>query len=224
VRYIHLNPLRAGVLSTIDQLDTYPWTGHRVLMSDGRPSWQSVGDVLSRYSADVAAARVAYRRFVADGIGRTDDKLEGGGFARQGNGWRLVEKLHRAREAWAPAERVLARPNTLGNLEAALPSRPSPRVPRALDVDPSALIKRVARQSGVTAEEVAGDSRNRSITAVRGLLAHVLVRRCGLSFNQTARVLGMSKWSVRRAVQRSEAARDPLAVAELLAKLDRATS
>jgi REP-associated tyrosine transposase len=221
VRYIHLNPLRAGVVSTIDDLDMYPWTGHRVLMSDDGGSWQSVADVLSCYGSDVAAARAAYRRFVADGIGRTDDKLDGGGFARRGNSWQMVEKLRRAREAWVPAERVLARPNTLGNLEVALPNLQPPRVPSALDADPSAL---VTRHTGVTAEAVAGASRNRSITTVRGMLAHVLVRRCGLSFNQTARVLAMSKWSVRRAVQRTEANREPLAVAELLAKLERATS
>jgi len=29
-RYIHLNPLRAGVLISIEGLDKYPWTGHSV--------------------------------------------------------------------------------------------------------------------------------------------------------------------------------------------------
>ncbi|MDP3981457.1 MAG: transposase [Chlamydiota bacterium] len=27
VRYIHLNPVRAGIISTIEELDVYPWSG-----------------------------------------------------------------------------------------------------------------------------------------------------------------------------------------------------
>jgi hypothetical protein len=36
VRYIHLSPLRAGMLSDMDALDTYPWTGHSTLMGGPR--------------------------------------------------------------------------------------------------------------------------------------------------------------------------------------------
>jgi predicted transcriptional regulator len=86
-------------------------------------------------------------------------------------------------------------------------------------MDPSVLVERVAQKLEVTPEAVAGASRRRSVAALRALLAHLLVRRGGLSFNQTARILGMSKWSVRRAVQRTEADREPPAVAELLAEL-----
>jgi putative transposase len=223
VRYIHLNPLRAGVISTIDELDTYPWTGHRSLVGDGAPSWQSVAAVLSCYGADVAGARVAYRRFVADGIGRSDHELDGGACIRRGNRWQVVDQLRRAREAWAPAERVLARPTTLGSLELALPILPPSQAPRALAVDPSIIVERVVQQLGATTEALTAADRQRSVTAVRALLARLLVRGCGLSFNQTARVLGMSKWSVRRAMQQTAAGREPPAVAKLLAEFERAT-
>ena len=32
VRYIHLNPLRAGLVKSIPELDTYPYSGHGALM------------------------------------------------------------------------------------------------------------------------------------------------------------------------------------------------
>jgi REP element-mobilizing transposase RayT len=32
VRYIHLNPVRAGVVKTLEELATYPYSGHAVLM------------------------------------------------------------------------------------------------------------------------------------------------------------------------------------------------
>ncbi len=31
-RYIHLNPLRAGVVKTMEELDKYKWSGHRIIM------------------------------------------------------------------------------------------------------------------------------------------------------------------------------------------------
>lgn len=32
VRYIHLNPVRAGLVKTIEELDKYRWSGHSVIM------------------------------------------------------------------------------------------------------------------------------------------------------------------------------------------------
>jgi hypothetical protein len=204
VRYIHLNPLRAGILSTLDDLDAYPWSGHRNLVNGIGPPWQFVADVLERYSPDVAVARIAYRRFVADGIpGEDDGSLEGGGFIRSERGWQLAEKLRRAREAWAPAERVLGSSPTCRNLEAALPPALPSMTPRWPTVDVNSLIDSIVRHLSVGQEIIAGNSRDRAITRVRTLLVHVLVQRCGLSLNETARVLGISKWRVRRAVRRA---------------------
>ena len=31
VRYIHLNPVRAGIVSNLDELNRYPWSGHSAL-------------------------------------------------------------------------------------------------------------------------------------------------------------------------------------------------
>ena len=34
LRYIHLNPLRAGIVSDLDALTRYPWSGHAVLLGE----------------------------------------------------------------------------------------------------------------------------------------------------------------------------------------------
>ena len=39
VRYIHLNPLRVDVVKTIQELDTYPWSGHRALIGKAKMDW-----------------------------------------------------------------------------------------------------------------------------------------------------------------------------------------
>ena len=75
VRYIHLNPLRAGIVSTIDELDTYCWCGHAPLLGKGELPGQTTGEVLSRFGQSIGSARRNYRRFVEDGIalGRRND-------------------------------------------------------------------------------------------------------------------------------------------------------
>jgi len=40
VRYIHLNPIRVGIVSTLDEQDKYPYCGHSVLMGKSAQQWQ----------------------------------------------------------------------------------------------------------------------------------------------------------------------------------------
>jgi len=42
VKYIHLNPLRSGIVRSIDELEEYPWTGHGKIVRGGPPEWQDI--------------------------------------------------------------------------------------------------------------------------------------------------------------------------------------
>ncbi|MBU2498278.1 MAG: hypothetical protein KKE57_05210 [Proteobacteria bacterium] len=42
VRYIHLNPVRAGIVSDIGELNRYPYSGHSALMGRYKRRWQDV--------------------------------------------------------------------------------------------------------------------------------------------------------------------------------------
>jgi len=50
VRYIHLNPLRAGLVEDMKKLGKYPWCGHSVLMNKTEQSWQNVDYVYGLFS------------------------------------------------------------------------------------------------------------------------------------------------------------------------------
>jgi REP element-mobilizing transposase RayT len=47
VRHIHLNPFRAGLVSNLDDLGAYPWSGHAVLLGKKKCPWQAAKYVLS---------------------------------------------------------------------------------------------------------------------------------------------------------------------------------
>ena len=49
MRYIHLNPLRAGLVKDLKGLATYPFSGHSVLMGKKNFDWQDADYVLKRY-------------------------------------------------------------------------------------------------------------------------------------------------------------------------------
>jgi REP element-mobilizing transposase RayT len=80
VRYIHLNPLRAGIVDTLASLDDYPWCGHRELL--GKTSRELIAEdkVLPLFSSRRQAARQQYRQLIADGINApAEAKLSTGG-------------------------------------------------------------------------------------------------------------------------------------------------
>ena len=64
VRYIHLNPVRAGVCKTIEDIDLYPWSGHAAIMGEKKVTFQDVGTVLRRFGE----SRDRYREFIEEGI------------------------------------------------------------------------------------------------------------------------------------------------------------
>jgi len=42
VRYIHLNPMRAKIVSGIKELNRYPYSGHSVIMGKQKHEWQDI--------------------------------------------------------------------------------------------------------------------------------------------------------------------------------------
>lgn len=92
VRYIHLNPLRAGIVATTEDLEErFRFCGHGPILGRCANSWQDVHGVLGLFADETSLARTAYLRFVKEGAtaGRRDD-LVGGGLIRSSGGWTNV--------------------------------------------------------------------------------------------------------------------------------------
>jgi putative transposase len=88
VRYIHLNPVRAGIAKSLDELKGYTFCGHSALMGKVKRGWQDTGYVLGCFGKKQAEARKKYESFVKAGIaqGRREE-LTGGGLIRSLGGW-----------------------------------------------------------------------------------------------------------------------------------------
>lgn len=108
VRYIHLNPLRAGLVKDLDALAKYPFFGHGVIMGKHQQSWQHGKRVLAYFYKRLKAARNQYAVFVAEGVGqgRRSD-LTGGGLICSTGGWMAVKAMRKADGHVKSDERIL---------------------------------------------------------------------------------------------------------------------
>ena len=61
VRYIHLNPLRAGMVEAIAD---YPWCSHQAYLTGSPPDWLTLDWVLSAFGESLGDARRQYARFM----------------------------------------------------------------------------------------------------------------------------------------------------------------
>jgi len=209
IRYVHLNPIRAGVLAGLDELDGYRWTGHAALVGTvPPPPWQNVATVLEQFDSDPERARWMYRRFLSDGLAEPSSDHNGDGFVRNASQWQWVPSLKRGREAWAFAERILGTAAFTEALNTTLaPVSPSP--PRStsedVDVDVTRLVADVATCLKLSPQQILGSGRSGPVVNARACLAYILVRQRGFSLTRTALALGGTKWSINRALQRSAA-------------------
>ena len=205
VRYIHLNPLRAGVISGIGELNCYPYCGHSALMGNVDRAWQETDGVLRSFASKLNEARKHYFSFVAKGIalGKRDD-LAGGGLVRSSGGWEAV-KVERSKEACPPKgdDRILGRTEFVDRvLSEANEELDFKYRHKQVQMDLTTLAERVADLFGVGVEEVMTRGRRRERVEARSLLCYLAVEVLGLGVVELAGTLGMAPSSVSRSVAR----------------------
>jgi REP element-mobilizing transposase RayT len=107
-RYIHLNPLRARIVKSLEELDAYPYAGHSALMGELPNDWQETEKILGMFGGRVSTARKAYRSFVEAGVaGGRKPELTGGGLVRSSGGWGAVKTRRKTRVHQKGDERIL---------------------------------------------------------------------------------------------------------------------
>ena len=80
VRYVHLNPVTAGIVGSLADLEAYPWTGHATLMGRGSVRFQTAAEFLRVFASEPEQARSRLRSWMEDGVerGEARAKLTGG--------------------------------------------------------------------------------------------------------------------------------------------------
>lgn len=69
LRYIHLNPVRTGIVRSVVELEEYSWTGHRKILHGGPPEWQDTSLLRAEFHDDGHGGsgwRMAYRDHILE--------------------------------------------------------------------------------------------------------------------------------------------------------------
>ena len=108
VAYIHLNPLKAGIVESFEELARYPWSGHAVLMKRMHHDWFDRDYVLSFFGSTDGKARKACLVFLEEEMGiDRESELSGGGLVRSHGGWSQVLSMRKQGLKEQGDERIL---------------------------------------------------------------------------------------------------------------------
>ena len=203
VRYIHLNPLRANLVGSLKELDSYMWCGHSFLVGKKKNEWQDRDYVLKWFGTTEREARRFYRDYVKKGMreGRRPE-LVGGGLVRSLGGWSQVKAMRRAEKRELHDQRILGSGDFVEQVikEASKKVKYQfPKNDRLQEVEE--FITRMCQKEKISINELRSGSRRKQVAKFRGQLALNLVEKYGISLAETARRLGVSTSAISKMIK-----------------------
>ena len=206
VRYIHLNPLRAGIVKDIGKLHRYPYCGHSALLGRFDRNWQHTDYVLKLFDKTISKARRGYRKFVRKGVnqGRRTE-LIGGGLVRSAGGWSAVIALRQAGFRQKADERILGE----GEFVTAVLQQAGEQFERryhlkAEGYDFEAVVKRVSKLLEMESNQVVTNSKNKQAVRARSIVCYWAFNELGMNQTELAEKFGISQPAVSSAVRKGE--------------------
>jgi REP element-mobilizing transposase RayT len=190
VRYIHLNPLRAGMVASLEELDSYPFCGHSVLLGKKELKGQASAEVLSRFAKRIDAARKNYRSFIRHGIamGRRDELVGVGVFRGR------LSQVSELKDS-----RVLGN----GEFVEQIIKQTKEELP-AGKIDLNIIVERILAALDVSESDLLSRTRELRVANARAIICHLAVKS-GYSGVVVARRLNISGAGVTVAARRGRA-------------------
>ncbi len=204
VRYIHLNPVRAKIIRTMADMDTYPWSGHRAMIEKAKCPWMDTATVLAQFGGTQRRAMKEYRRFMQEGMDQGHDpQFSGGGLVRSLGGWSTVLSMRRKGRKEETDERILGSGDFVHQVikEAEDKSLSQMKLKRS-GLTLTKIIEQECRKGQVTRKELESGSRRSKVSQTRARIARRGMEEIGLSAAEIARHLGVGTSSITRAIEK----------------------
>jgi len=207
VRYIHLNPIRAGIVDDVMLLRDYPWSGHSALMGRVELEWQDAAYVLGFFSEKQKEARAGYAAFVAKGIddGRRPDLT--GGLDRFVGGWKALRELRREGLRIKGDERILGGGEFVLDVPKAADEDVEPRTrAHRKGISVWALSARTAQHYGIDTDDLRSASKSRAVVRAHSAVCYLAIPRLGATAVGLSRELNIDPSGVSKSVVRGRRA------------------
>ena len=206
VRYIHLNPVRAGLVKNMAELRKYAYCGHSVLMGNRKRDWQDTDYVLNYFGKRRNAACRHYEAFVEEGLhqGRRED-LVGGGLIRSLGGWSAVTANNLKGTFIKSDERILGDGDFVEEiLSEAAETFERKYAMRRRGYDLDKVAKRVAAVCAVEANDIFSRTKQPARVKARSLFCYWASSELGISYTELSRRIGISAPGVGYSAERGK--------------------
>jgi putative transposase len=204
-RYIHLNPMRAGMVGELEGLNNYRWAGHSAIMGRVEREWQDIETVLGYFGSGREAVK-KYEQFVREGVSQgRKPELVGGGLIRSVGGWSQVLSLKRRGVKVASDERILGSERFVERLlsEAEEREKETLRLSRKAPDLPT-VARGIVKEEGIEESELRSGMRERRVVKGRRIFCQLAVGKMGYPGAEVARFLGVTTSAVNRLVVSEE--------------------
>jgi putative transposase len=207
VRYLHLNPLRAGIVKNLEELNRYKWSGHSVLVGKNPIEWQEKDYVLKHFGENSRKAIRNYHRYMAEGkVQEHRPDLVGGGLIRSLGGWSRVVTLRDKGEMVEHDLRILGDGDFVNRILAEAEKGLRRQIHGR---EKTNIITRVVgdycAKEGIPEREIVQGGQRWKVAKARGMIALQLRREWGISLAEIARHLGVSTSAIANSIRKLEA-------------------
>jgi REP element-mobilizing transposase RayT len=194
VAYIHLNPLRAGIVSSFEDLASYLWCGHSVILGRQVCDWIDRDYVLQFFGSREGSARSEYLNYMQSEMKvDREQELTGGGLVRSHGGWSNVLSMRKQGLKEMGDERILGSGDFVQTI---LDQAEEEMKHQLLGKDRIGRLREeideICRKSGISVEMLRSGSCRRPLPGLRRELAKRFVEEYGVSLAETARQLGVT--------------------------------
>ncbi|MDI6891674.1 MAG: transposase [Actinomycetota bacterium] len=196
VRYIHLNPIRAGITKSLSELNSYSYTGHSALLGRARFGWYLPEAILGYFGKTQKKAIKKYLEFIGDGLSMGTNPTYTGNSPKSSFGY---PKRY-------PKKKQISDGRILGDEDfvRALQECEEKEKEKGSKVSIEELTKRVAKTYSLEPEQIRGRGRAKQLREARTLVAYVATTYLGFSFAEIARYLKVHRSTSARMLERGK--------------------
>jgi putative transposase len=203
VAYIHLNPLRAKLVNSVNDLSTYKWSGHPAIIGKAECKWLDADYVLSQFDTKLSTARAKYLEFIKDqhAIG-PDTDLSSGGLKKSLGGWEGVEEAKRNKDYWRGDERLLGDSSFVDEVlkisEEAV-TRKEKLLKAGWDLEK--VIDHICKKYSIDKSDIMLKGRQDNKAKAKAVISYIAHRDLGISGTEIAKRLNISNVAVSKNVR-----------------------
>ncbi len=207
IRYIHLNPLQAGIVTSLEELERYPWTGHIGILFKGLYPWQASEEVLDLLSGHRDEKITQYIKFIKEDESVpvvSDSELTEGSYLLGSKGLLSLEEAREQKIANHTQHRILGDINFARHIYSRIKDQQGSflrnREHEHEIIDK--LLEFTKEYWGVSRTTLISKGRSRASSRAREFMSYALVNQMGMSLVDTGRILNLSPQGVLSAARR----------------------